>query len=140
MILPITCGLTFARPSDPGYLTARVTDHNRSAISVGFDKIENKQRMADGTLRKFVVATKRKLSVSWTELPRQNSVTVDKFWGANALTNFYNTHNGDFYVTLNYGDGTNEVVHVMFSEFDIKLSKRGIYTDFYDINMGLEEI
>lgn len=140
MILPLTCGITFARPSDPGYLTARVTDHNRSAISVTYDKIENKQRMVDGTLRKFVVATKRKFSVSWTELPRQDSVTVDRFWGANSLKEFYESHDGDFYATLNFGDGTNEIVHVMFNEFDLKLSKRGIYTDHYDLNLGLDEI
>lgn len=140
MILPITCGITFARPSDPGYLTARATDHNRSAISVTPERLENKERMADGTLRKFVVATKNNIKVSWTDLPNKNSVAVDKFWAADALRNFYYSHIGDFYVTLNYGDGTNKIYHVMFSDFDAKVTKRGLYTDFYDISMGLEEV
>lgn len=140
MRLPIHCGITFARPSDPGYLTARVTDHNRSPISITKDRIENKQRMVDGTLRKFTVATKRVIKVSWTELPNSDSITVDGFWGANSLRNFYDSHPGDFYVTINYGDSTNDYLRVMFTDFDMKLSKRGIYTDFYDVSLGLEEV
>lgn len=140
MILPIHCGITFARPIDSGYLTARATDHNRSPISITKDRIENKQRMVDGTLRKFTVTTKRLIKVSWTELPNKTSVTVDKFWGADALQDFYDSHNGDFFITINYGDSTNDVIRVMFSDFDMKLSKRGLYTDFYDISLGMEEV
>lgn len=104
------------------------------------ERIESKQRMANGTLRKFVIATKRKLKVSWAELPRQDAATVDRFWGANSIKSFYENANGAFYVTINYGDGTNEVLQVMFSDFSYKLNKRGKYTDFYDVDFGLEEV
>lgn len=140
MRLPIECGLTFARPADTDYATSKLSDHNRTPISISMTQIENKQRMANGTLRKFFIATKRTLKVAWTDLPRQDAITVDKHWGANSLKSFYDTHKGDFYVTINYGDGTNEVLHVMFSDFNIKLSKRGSYTDFYDVDFGLEEV
>lgn len=140
MELPIECGLTFARPGDAEYATSKLSDHNRSAISMSMERIENKQRMANGTLRKFVVATKKNLKVSWTELPRQDEITVDGNWGAYSMRDFYKAATGAFYVTINYGDGTNEVLHVMFSDFNIKLNKRGTYTDLYDVDFGLEEV
>jgi hypothetical protein len=141
IILPIECGLTFARPVDPEYSTRKLSDHNRSPISINFEKIENKERMANGTLRKFVVATKKSFKVSWEALPRQDSKTADGFWGANSLRSFYDDYgNGAFWVTINYGDGTNESFQVMFSDFNIKLSKRSTYTDLYDIDFGLEEV
>jgi hypothetical protein len=141
IVLPIHCGLTFARPIDAEYATHKVSDHNRSPISISFEKIENKDRMANGTLRKFVVATKRNIKVSWENLPRQDSATADGKWGASSIKTFYNTYgNTAFWITINYGDGTNESIQVMFQDFNMKLSKRSIYTDLYDIDFGLEEV
>lgn len=141
MILPIWCGLTFARPSDPEYGARKLSDHNRSPINLSFEKIENKERMANGTLRKFVVATKRQLKASWEDLPRQDAHTADGFWGANSIKSFYNS-NGDspFWVTINYGDATNEFFQAMFSDFSIRLSKRSLVTDLYNVDFGLEEV
>lgn len=141
MILPIWVGLTFARPSDPEYGSRKLSDHNRSPINLSFEKIENKERMANGTLRKFVVATKRNIKVSWDDLPRQDAHTADKFWGANSMKSFYNANgDGAFWVTINYGDGTNEALQVMFTDFNMKLSKRSLVTDLYNIDFGLEEV
>ena len=141
MILPIWCGLTFARPSDSEYGSRKLSDHNRSPLSLSFEKIENKERMANGTLRKFVVATKRTVKVSWDDLPRQDAYTADGFWGANSIKDFYNTNsNVPFWVTINYGDGTNEFFQVMFTDFNIKLSKRSLVTDLYSVDFGLEEV
>lgn len=141
MILPIWVGLTFARPSDPEYGSRKLSDHNRSPISLGYDKIENRERMANGTLRTYIVATKRNIKVSWDDLPRQDSYTADKFWGANSIKSFYNSNgDGPFWVTLNYGDGTNEYFQVMFTDFNIKLSKRSLVTDLYNVDLGLEEV
>jgi hypothetical protein len=141
VILPIWCGLTLARPTDPEYTSRKLSDHNRSPISLSFEKIENKERMANGTLRKFVVATKRTIKVSWEDLPRDDTQTADGFWGANSIKDFYDSDgNSAFWVTINYGDGTNTQVQVMFTDFNIKLSKRGIYTDLYNIDFGLEEV
>jgi hypothetical protein len=47
----------------------QLTDHNRQSISIGFDVLEKAARMADGTMRKYVVARKRKISTAWSELP-----------------------------------------------------------------------
>ncbi len=141
MILPIHCGLTLARPIDVEYSTRKLTDHNRSPISISFEKIENRERMANGTLRTYVVATKRNIKVTWDDLPRQDIHTADGFWGANSLKAFYDDYsNQPFWVTINYGDGTNESIHMMFTDFSVKLSKRSIYTDLYNIDLGLEEV
>lgn len=141
MILPIWCGLTFARPSDLNYGARKLSDHNRSAITLDFEKIENRERMANGTLRTYTVATKRKLKVSWENLPRQDSYTADGFWGANSIKGFYNTNGSSpFWVTINYGDGTNDFFQVMFTDFNIRLSKRSLVTDLYNVDFGLEEV
>ncbi len=141
MILPIWCGLTFARPSDLDYASKRLSDHNRSPISLDYEKIENRERMANGTLRTYVVATKRKVKASWEDLPRQDAITADGFWGANSIKNFY-TANGDgaFWVTINYGDATTESFQVMFTDFSARISKRNSYTDLYNVDFGLEEV
>jgi hypothetical protein len=66
-------GILVATQSD--YLAAsatsfsQLTDHNRDALSLSYEVIEKASRMADGTLRKYVVAKKRKVSTSWKELP-----------------------------------------------------------------------
>jgi hypothetical protein len=47
----------------------QLTDHNRQTITMDFDIMEKAARMADGTMRKYVVARKRKVSVNWQDLP-----------------------------------------------------------------------
>lgn len=136
MKLPLQCGISV----DDVDGVKKLTDHNRAAISVDWTKIENKQRMANGTLRKFVVSEKRKFKVSWTNLPNKDSVTVDGYWGADSIEAFYKRAAGAFWITLNYGDGTNDRVQVMFDSFSSKVNKRGKYTDLYDLDFGLEEV
>lgn len=118
----------------------RVTDHNRSPISVTYDRIESKKRMANGTMRTLHVAEKRKFRVSWKDLPKNNVQAVDGFWSALALATFYETTIGEFTLTLTYGDNSTETVTVMFDEFSTKLNKRSYYTDLYDVDLGLVEV
>lgn len=47
----------------------QLTDHNRQPITIDFDIMEKAARMADGTMRKYVVSRKRKVSVNWQDLP-----------------------------------------------------------------------
>ena len=46
-----------------------LTDHNRDPFQIGYETIEKASRMADGTMRKFVVARKKRVSVSWKDIP-----------------------------------------------------------------------
>lgn len=118
----------------------KLTDHNRDAVSISWDKIEYKKRMANGTLRRFVVADKRKIKISWTNLPKADNQTVDHFWGALSIIDFYQSTPGAFTITLTYGDNSTEDLSVMFDSFNHKISKRSKYTDLYDIDLTLEEV
>lgn len=53
----------------------KLTDHNRQEIDIATTLIEKEARMANGTLRKFVVAKKNIISVQWNFLPSKPSTT-----------------------------------------------------------------
>lgn len=67
-------GLTSAQtaPVD-GFLT----EHNRREAQVSLDIIGNGQRSVVGTMRKYTVATKRSISVSWENVPADYYHTLD---------------------------------------------------------------
>lgn len=122
----------------------KITDHNRQDISVSVERIENKQRMATGTLRRYVVAKKRTWSTSWDNIPSTNShengvVTVDGGWAGEDIERFHNNTDGPFQMQLRRGDGTVETVTVMISDFSKEISKRGI-VDFWNLSISLEEV
>lgn len=118
----------------------RISDHNRSPLDISPSKIEYKKRMANGTLRRFVVAEKRKFKVSWEDLPKNDNQTADGYWGALSICNFYEVTSGDFTLTITYGDNSTENVLVMFDDFSYTINKRSTYTDLYDIDLSLDEI
>lgn len=53
-----------------------LTDHNRQPLNLGYDIIEKTNRMASGTMRKYVVAKKRTLHTSWSDIPSGTGVAV----------------------------------------------------------------
>jgi hypothetical protein len=55
----------------------KLTDHNRQPIKIGYEVIEKTNRMADGTLRRYVVARKHKISSSWNMVPSLTENAVD---------------------------------------------------------------
>jgi hypothetical protein len=69
-----------------------LSDHSRAPFQLSFDRYEKSVQMANGDTRKFVVAGKRSLSLSWTNLPSSSSVTVDYGAGAKDLQLFYNNN------------------------------------------------
>jgi len=117
----------------------KVTDHNRSELSVSVERIENSKRMANGTLRKYVIADKRKFSVSWDNLPDNTAWTVDGFWGGRDIENFYNNNAGSFTLKVTNGNGSVESFAVVFSDFSKAIHKRGSY-DFWSLDVSMEEV
>lgn len=118
------------------------TEHNRAALSVDFESIENKQRMVNGTMRKWHIATKRTWSTSWTDVPHSKEFTVDGKMGGEEMEGFYLARQFDglpFTVNIISGDGSKEVAMVMFSEFSKSVKKRGRY-DFWDVDLSIEEV
>lgn len=49
-----------------------LSDHNRADISVNPQRIEQRQRMINGTMRSYHVADKLTISTSWTSLPSRS--------------------------------------------------------------------
>lgn len=66
-----------------------ITDHNRAELSITTDRIETRNRMANGTLRVNHIANKTRLSTSWDMVPSSDIKTVDGNRGAQYLRALY---------------------------------------------------
>lgn len=123
----------------------KITDHNRSALQVSINRIEKKQNMTDGTLRRHSIAKKRTWSCSWENLPSKTGVvgylnTADGGWAGEDIENFHDTHDAEFNMQLREGDGTVTVVKVMITDFSKEVSKRGPGIDLWNLSITLEEV
>lgn len=140
-------------------------DHGRKPIQYGFDRIESRSRMINGTSRSYWTADKISLQTSWDNLPSRlaeggqtyvggmQSPIGDMFLADNAapawvLREWYNGHPEPFYVYLSYDDGIInarlgqryvEERLMQFSNFGMVLGNRGRY-DFWNIDLALEEV
>lgn len=129
----------FIKPALMTWDGNKVTDHNRDAVSVDVTRIEEATRMANGTMRKYVIADKRTFSTAWSDLPQSADYTVDGFWGKNEIENFYNITPGSFTLKLFYGDGTIGTFTVYLNKFSAEISKRGAF-DFWKVSVELDEV
>lgn len=125
-----------------------ITDHNRSEFSVESKRIEQVQRMSNGTLRKIHIADKKQFSVSWSMLPSYRSLTVDGYWGAEDLRTFYASDEGKgvFRIRINFAkDGTNQLSSgyeeytVSFTGCSFVAVKRGIQAH-WNASITMEEV
>jgi hypothetical protein len=98
-----------------------VSDHNRSELSISQQRIDNKQRMINGTMRSYWIADKLIISTGWSRLPSRafsediefdengnivnenySSYTVDGGSGGVDILSWYETHPNPFWVFLAY--------------------------------------
>jgi hypothetical protein len=56
-----------------------LSDHNRSSIDIANERIEQRQRMANGTMRSFFIADKLTIDTSWSMLPSRGFEVVPSF-------------------------------------------------------------
>jgi len=154
-----------------------LSDDNRGPISVDFDRIEQRQRMINGRMRSYHIADKIKIGTSWSNLPSraffdgpgsidedgntslqtkktQKDYTSDGGAGGVDILDWYESHQGSFWVYLAYDNYSNfatetfdrlgqynQIVEVFFSGFDYTIQKRGGNNfDFWDISLDLEEV
>ncbi len=132
----------------------RVTEHNRSPLSFNVERIDKFTRMANGAARKYFVADKLNISVSWEMIPSFRNETVDGGWGAEDLKNFYESDAGRkaFNIKLNPTVFSTDLVeqsggalvddytyNVMFESCDFTLIKRGIQP-FWSVNISLVQV
>lgn len=138
----------YADPSDTTQSWIKLSEHNRSEISINVQRIEQVQRMSNGTLRKFFIADKKSFSFSWNMLPGTRGYTVDGEWGALDLIEFYKSTEGQstFDIRLNFAKtGANqessgyEQYTVSCTSFNATLLKRG-EVPFFNISMSVEEV
>lgn len=140
-------------------------DHGRKPIQLGFDRIESRTRMINGTSRSFWTADKLNFSTSWDGLPSRLAENGQEyvdgmqmpigrmFLADNAapawlLRDWYNGHPEPFYVYMSFDDGIIngrlgqryvEERRMFFTNFSMVLGRRGLY-DFWDIDLALEEV
>jgi hypothetical protein len=151
-----------------------LSDDNRQPIDISTERIEIRQRTINGRMRSYHVADKRNFSVSWQRLPSRAfsdnplfnsetgksdltsgvSYTSDNGAGGVEILDWYNSHQGSFWVYLAYDNYTNfendrynrlsqynEVVEVFFSDFSYSVEKRGRSNhDYWNISLALEEV
>lgn len=130
-----------------------LSEHNRAPMSIGYNRIEKTQRMANGSLRKYFVADKKTLSVSWEQLPSYSNYTVDGGYGALDIKTFYEGISGksSFPVTISYSTKTGtttEVLTMIFTSFSCEVTKRNIRSsssdvypqEFWSVSLSLEEV
>lgn len=133
-------------PADQSWI--KLTEHNRSDIAMGVQRIEKTQRMSNGDLRKFFIADKKTFSFSWDMLPGTRIYTVDNQWGALDIIKFYESLEGQSTFTIRFNfakNGSNqessgyEEYTVSCTSFDATLVKRG-EVPFYNISMSVEQV
>jgi len=136
--------------------TLKLSEHNRQPISLSKNRIEKTQRMANGTMRKFYVADKESISVSWNKLPSFYNYTIDEGYGALDLKAFYDggatkasgalSGRSSFDVTIKYG-GTTKTMEMIFSSFSLEMVNRNVKQangdtpqEFWNVSLTLEEV
>ncbi len=118
----------------------KVSDHGRSPLEVSPEKIERKDRMVRGTMRKYHVATKRTWSTSWDMLPTLSAEVVDGGMTGPEMKDFYDSTTGPFTITFRDGQGNQTTAQAMFVDFSHTVEKRGFVNDFWNVNVTLEEV
>lgn len=129
-----------------------LSDHNRQPVQESNDKIENSKRMANGLMRKYVVASKKSFSVNWTMLPGLSSQTVDGYLGAMALRDLYINNFGKSMTLSLYAGTTSNSTRakgllpaatntytVFINDFNATINKRLGDVDYWDATISFEE-
>jgi len=131
-----------------------LSDDNRSELSFSQQRIENKQRMINGTLRSYYIADKISISWSWDMLPSRSfsenpefitdpsnpnigkpgnidatEFTSDGGAGGVEILNWYETHPGPFWMILAYDKYSN------FSG-DSKYTSLGTYNEIVQVTFS----
>lgn len=119
----------------------KVSDHGRGPLTVTPERIERKERMVDGTMRKYFVAIKHTFSTSWENLPSLPGTNgpVDGGLSAKEMEAFSRDVNDPFTLTLRDGQGETETFNVYIEEFSYEINKRGV-VDWWNVDLTLVEV
>lgn len=130
----------------------KLTDHNRDPIAVSTELIETQARMANGRMKKYVVAQKNTISVSWTYIPSKTSETADLNHSSAWLESFYRSNvgspihlklvesglnNSGAFVTA---QNTSKVYTVFMTNFSKVIINRTKVSDYVNMSIDFTEI
>ena len=125
----------------------KFTDHNRSPLSISYDRLEDRRRMANGRLRVKHVDNKLRVSASWESVPNLDSRTVDGNAGAGRMKSVHDSSPASpLTVVLTYREGssgatatsTYTMVFASFSYEVVTRSPGGF--DLVNVSLELEEV
>ena len=80
MNFPIAAGIQVSLDYNESTNTGtwyKLSDHGRNPIGIQYELVQQQQRMANGTMRHYVVARKFKITADWKDLPTLDSNVVD---------------------------------------------------------------
>jgi hypothetical protein len=155
-----------------------LSDDNRASIDFSNNRIETRERMINGRMRSYHIADKLQINTSWQMLPSRSYYTDPEFnattgkspyngivnqeyttdggAGGVELLDWYENHQGPFWVYLaydkysNFGKDSsayghlpqyNQLLQMYFSDFNYSVVKRGNSNfDFWNISVTLEEV
>lgn len=122
--------------------TYEFSDHGRDPITVDTERIEMTRRTAKGTRRRYHIADKVSFSVSWTNLPADNTRTVDGKMGAEGLETMYNANlsTDEVQVSLADEDGGTTTYTMHIIGFSKTIAKRWKDGYLYDVTIDFEEV
>jgi len=147
-ILYIEAKDLLATPAGTTKIWNKVTEHNRSALDLGTERIEKIVRTSNGTLRKNHIADKKKFQLSWEMLPSYRTLTVDGGWGAEDLRSFYSGDEGkqSFNIRVNLAktgldqsSSGYESYNVIISSCNFTVVKRGMQPH-WNVSLSLDEV
>lgn len=144
--------------SKDGYNWTRISDHGRSPLSVSIERIESRHRMANGALRRYVVAKKRTFSCSWDNFPSVATPFLTNGQPGTWMEEFHNSVDHSFKMRLRSGldrayPNTNGLIRttnvnesdnereftVMITDFSKEIVKRSPGYDLWSLDITLEE-
>jgi hypothetical protein len=117
-----------------------LTDHNRSQLSIGNNRLVNDVRTQFGELRRYYRADKKTFSVSWKMLPQNSEYTVDRNLGAEDMIELFNSLPGAFDLKVYYDFGEEQEFTAVITNYSSELLKRWLPYRFYDISVEIEEV
>jgi hypothetical protein len=131
-----------------GSTWTKISDHGRTPVSINVTRIEKQQRMADGRLRRYVVAKKRSFSCSWKDIPSVATELLANGQPGEWMENFHDTVDGSFHMRFRAGSDrdlvltgmSGEVLEVVITDFSKEVTKRGPAFDLWNLDITLEEV
>ena len=134
----------------------KLSEHNRQPVSISTTRIEQSKRMSNGTFRKFFIADKQEIYVSWNMLPSFSTFTVDGGYGAVDLKSFYEgtaaksagalSGQSTFDVSINYGSVTRQL-EMVFTGCSFEIVRRNVKEktgdtpqEFWNVSISMEQV